>query len=150
MFILYLISSLTQRVNMGRGCFFSQILRDHSFSTFAKFSEKLTFLTPRYAHVLVHIREILECPKWVIPYHRFHGQIIIVLKTCKKTPLKMFLGLFLISSEVRYMQLYEDPFFFTNWLYAVFSCFIDGEISSHSFLIFICNSFLSKRKKLTF
>ena len=29
---------------------------DHPFSTYAKFSEKLTFLTPRYAHVRVRIR----------------------------------------------------------------------------------------------
>ena len=29
---------------------------DHSFSTYTKFSEKLTFLTPRYAHVGVRIR----------------------------------------------------------------------------------------------
>ena len=29
---------------------------DHSFSTYAKFSEKLTFLTPWYAHVSVRIR----------------------------------------------------------------------------------------------
>ena len=30
--------------------------RAHSFSTYAKFSEKLTFLTPRYTHVRVRIR----------------------------------------------------------------------------------------------
>ena len=29
--------------------------RDHPFSTYAKFSEKLTFVTPRYAHVRVRI-----------------------------------------------------------------------------------------------
>ena len=29
---------------------------DHSFNTFAKFSEKLKFFTPCYAHVLVYIR----------------------------------------------------------------------------------------------
>ena len=29
---------------------------DYSFTTYAKFSEKLTFLTPRYAHVRVRIR----------------------------------------------------------------------------------------------
>ena len=29
---------------------------DHSFSTYAKFSEKLIFLTPWYAHVRVRIR----------------------------------------------------------------------------------------------
>ena len=54
----------------------------------------------------------------------------------------MFIGLFLVSSEVRYMQLYENPFCFASWMYAAFSCFIGVEISSHSFLIFICNSFL--------
>ena len=26
-------------------------LREHPFSTYAKYSEKLTFLTPRFAHV---------------------------------------------------------------------------------------------------
>ena len=31
-------------------------LRDHSFSTYAKFSEKLTFLNPRHAHVSARIR----------------------------------------------------------------------------------------------
>ena len=30
---------------------FKLLQRSHSFSTFAKFSEKLIFLTPRYAHV---------------------------------------------------------------------------------------------------
>ena len=30
--------------------------KDHSFSTYAKFSEKLSFLTPRYAHVHVRMR----------------------------------------------------------------------------------------------
>ena len=30
--------------------------RDHSFSTYAKFSEKLTFLAPWYAHVRVRIK----------------------------------------------------------------------------------------------
>ena len=30
--------------------------RDHSFNTYTKFSEKLTFLTPWYAHVGVCIR----------------------------------------------------------------------------------------------
>ena len=28
---------------------------DHSFSTYAKFSEKLTFLTPRYAHIRIRV-----------------------------------------------------------------------------------------------
>ena len=32
------------------------IPRDHSFSTYAKFSKKLAFLTPSYAHVRVRIR----------------------------------------------------------------------------------------------
>ena len=31
-------------------------LRDQSLSTYAEFSEKLTFLTPQYAHVRVHVR----------------------------------------------------------------------------------------------
>ena len=30
--------------------------RDHSFSIYAEFLEKLTFLTPGHAHVHVHIR----------------------------------------------------------------------------------------------
>ena len=33
-------------------------IRDHSFSTYAKFSEKITFLTHWYAHVRVRIREL--------------------------------------------------------------------------------------------
>ena len=33
-----------------------QALWDHSFSTYAKFSEKLIFLAPWYAHVPLHIR----------------------------------------------------------------------------------------------
>ena len=32
------------------------ISRAHPFSTYAKFSEKLTFLTPRYAHVRLRSR----------------------------------------------------------------------------------------------
>ena len=32
------------------------IVRDYLFSTFAKFSKKLTILTPWYAHVRVRIR----------------------------------------------------------------------------------------------
>ena len=32
--------------------------RNHSFSTLAKFSEKLVFLIPSYAHVRVRIREV--------------------------------------------------------------------------------------------
>ena len=31
-------------------------LRDHSFSAYAQFSEKLTFLTPGYARARVRIR----------------------------------------------------------------------------------------------
>ena len=71
-------------------------------------------------------------------------------KNLQKKNIKKFIGLFLISSEVRYMQLYENPFCFASWMYAAFSCFIGVEISSHSFLIFICNSLLSKGKQLTF
>ena len=33
------------------------LVRDNSFSTYPKISEKLTFLSPRYAHVLVVIKE---------------------------------------------------------------------------------------------
>ena len=32
------------------------VLRDHSFTTYAKLSEKLTFRTPWYAHIRVRIR----------------------------------------------------------------------------------------------
>ena len=32
------------------------MIREHSSSAYSKFSEKLTFLTPWYAHVSVHIR----------------------------------------------------------------------------------------------
>ena len=35
---------------------FLSVLRDYWFSTYLKFSEKLTFITPRYAHVLLHVR----------------------------------------------------------------------------------------------
>ena len=31
-------------------------IRDYPFNTYAKFSEKLTFLTPSYAHILVRDR----------------------------------------------------------------------------------------------
>ena len=34
----------------------TKIPGDHPLSTYAKFSEKLTFLSPWYAHVLVRIR----------------------------------------------------------------------------------------------
>ena len=33
-----------------------QFVKGHLFSTYAKFSEKLLFRTPRYAHVRMHIR----------------------------------------------------------------------------------------------
>ena len=33
-------------------------IRDHPVSTYTKFSEKLTFLTPRYAHVPVRIKRL--------------------------------------------------------------------------------------------
>ena len=49
----------TSSNSMGQGSGNSELkkhLWDHSFSTYAKFSEKLTFLTPWYAHVRVHIR----------------------------------------------------------------------------------------------
>ena len=29
----------------------SNVIRDHSFNTYAKFAEQLTLLTPRYAHL---------------------------------------------------------------------------------------------------
>ena len=35
---------------------FINMIRGHPLSTYAKFSEKLTFLTPLYAHVRVRIR----------------------------------------------------------------------------------------------
>ena len=35
---------------MIRACNFRLVIRDHSFNTYAKFSEKLAFLTPLYAH----------------------------------------------------------------------------------------------------
>ena len=34
------------------------LCRDHSFCTFTKFSEKITFLTPRYTHICVRIRRL--------------------------------------------------------------------------------------------
>ena len=33
-----------------------KLVRNHSFDTYAKFSEKLAFLTPGYVHVRVHIK----------------------------------------------------------------------------------------------
>ena len=52
------------------------LVRDHPFSTYAKYSEKLTFLTPLYAHIHAHIRglEMLAFQKkfvhtkWMIPW----------------------------------------------------------------------------------
>ena len=35
---------------------YRQMVRGHLLRTYAKFSEKLIFLTPRYAHVRVRIR----------------------------------------------------------------------------------------------
>ena len=35
---------------------FTHLVRGHLFSTYAKFSEKLTFLTPWYAHVCARIK----------------------------------------------------------------------------------------------
>ena len=32
------------------------VFKDHSFKTYAKFSKKLTFLTPWYGHVRVRVR----------------------------------------------------------------------------------------------
>ena len=40
--------------------------RDHPLTTYAKFSEKLTFLTPRYAHVRVRIRRLEMFVFWKI------------------------------------------------------------------------------------
>ena len=39
-------------------CYFQVSIRDHSFSTYAKFSEKLRFFNPWYAHVHVHARGV--------------------------------------------------------------------------------------------
>ena len=44
----------------------STFLRGHPLSTYAKFSEKLTFLTPWYAHVCVHIRGLEMLVFWKI------------------------------------------------------------------------------------
>ena len=36
----------------------NSLIRNHSFKTYAKFSEKLLFLTPRYGHVLIEKKMI--------------------------------------------------------------------------------------------
>ena len=40
--------------------------RDHSFSMFVTFSEKLAFLTPWYAHARVHIKRLEMLIFWEI------------------------------------------------------------------------------------
>ena len=68
------------------GTLLLRFIRNHPFRSYAKFSEKLTFLSPWYAHARVHImgernvrvhirgKEMLVfekfCvrPKWIIPY----------------------------------------------------------------------------------
>ena len=53
--------------NISCGCFWSYS-RSHSFSTYAKFSEKLIFLTPWYAHVSLSLNHSLNC--WFTRYER--------------------------------------------------------------------------------
>ena len=56
------------------------LLRDHSFSMYTKFSEKLTSLTPWYAHVreMLVFRKIFVHTKWMIPSwfsEGYHGNL---------------------------------------------------------------------------
>ena len=53
--------------NISCGCFWSYS-RSHSFSTYAKFTEKLIFLTPWYAHVSLSRNHSLNC--WFTRYER--------------------------------------------------------------------------------
>ena len=61
-------------------------IKGYSFSTYAKFSEKLTFLTPSYAHVCVRIRgsEMLVFRKTLPTYYMndplyFNANILMIL-----------------------------------------------------------------------
>ena len=45
---------------------YREMLRGHPLVTYAKFSEKLTFLTPRYAHVRMRIRGLEIIVSWKI------------------------------------------------------------------------------------
>ena len=49
---------LVQPLFLVPECYFAQNVghQDHSLSTYAKFSEKLTSFTPRYTHVFVRVR----------------------------------------------------------------------------------------------
>ena len=53
------IKLIRQEISVGHtsrySILFLEAVRDHSVSTYAKFSEKLTFLTPGYAHIRVRI-----------------------------------------------------------------------------------------------
>ena len=73
------------------------LIRVHLFSTFAKFFEKLTFLTPRYAHLRVRIkgyeiilfRKICVRTKWMISNqtrqkssHIYRLKLLWILSRC--------------------------------------------------------------------
>ena len=91
-------------------------IRNHPFSTYVKSSEKLTFLTPWYAHVCVRIRgsEILffrkfcVCTKWINPY-------IISLTWKFIIFLQSFLKYYLLSSSFPslYFWLFNSKYSFT-------------------------------------
>lgn len=73
--------------------------RDHSFSTFKKFSLKLTFLTHWYAHV-----RLCECTKWITPQH-LHDTLFFI-RTSKNwalgvlfLKLSWFLEYFVLNSS---------------------------------------------------
>ena len=67
--------------------FFEFVKRDHSFDTYAKFSEKVTFLTPWYAQVRLHIRgnkccffgKFCERTKWMIAKSKYVEKEIQVI-----------------------------------------------------------------------
>ena len=58
-YLTNLVSKLSQSISTARETGFKSFFpRDHSFSAFAKFPKKLTYLTPWYAHVRLRIRGV--------------------------------------------------------------------------------------------
>ena len=56
---------------------FQYCIGDHSFSTYVKFSEKLTFLTLWYTHVLVHVHNVFSMTLWQLSeWHQFLKKVI--------------------------------------------------------------------------
>ena len=74
--------------NISCGCFWSYS-RSHSFSTYAKFSEKLIFLTPLYANVSLSLNHSLSC--WFTRYERLDYWNVLKLYYNKLKNLKKFI-----------------------------------------------------------